>query len=57
MFFSPQLATYWRNARRHGGDEFEQGLFRILFTGALLIYLLADSFYHSWPAERVRTAS
>jgi two-component system, sensor histidine kinase RpfC len=47
-----RLISLWRNARRHGGDEFEQGLFRILFTGALFVYLLADSFRLDWPAEQ-----
>ena len=49
-----RLAVSLREAGRRGGDEFEQGLFRILFLSLFLAYLLGDSL---WNAEFVGHAA
>lgn len=48
------FAVSLREARHRGGDEFEQGLFRILFLSLFLAFLLGDSF---WNAEFVGHAA
>ncbi len=50
--FFTRFFSSLREARRQGGDEFEQGLFRILFVSLFIGYLLFDaSWNHAFGAH------